>query len=252
MNNELERLDPSRVVAGLAGGDSSIKAAAAQNPSMALEVIATVYILGGASLPVLARALDNTLGLIADPVEACKLLDDHLTQEAQAEMVAIHGDRLSVVVQVADPAVIVAALEFDAAPEFDADGQKKRVLVSASLLVLAWAQNVSNRTDWEEILQQEIGETNLRDLLIAAVYASRLQGADEAGLGISPDQWDDVGLEPTDASDRLQELIASDVLPRFSSLDEAAARKRLRDLRRAFEKDISHEVVVRLLKDIDI
>lgn len=242
--NTLEKYDPKRVVAGLAGGDKNIKAAAAQNPSTALAVIASVHNQGGINLPVLARALDNTLGLIADPAAARELLDAHLTSELQAEMIAVRGDLPSVMVLIVDPEVVVAALELDTAGV----EEDPSTTVSIALLILAWALNAKDREDWHELLQQEIGGATLRDLLIAAVYMDVREKIEE----ITPDMWVDVGLDSIDATDRLQELLNEDSLPNFSNLDVASARKRLRELRLTFEQETSSEAIVALVDKIDI
>ncbi|TAL51356.1 hypothetical protein EPN81_00155 [Patescibacteria group bacterium] len=242
--NALEKYDPLRVVAGLAGGNEDVKSAAAENPGTAVAIIASVHTQGGASLPVLARALDNVLGLIQDR-KARGLLDKHVTPEVQAEMVVVHGDLPSVIIQVADPEVIVAALESDAAQTQEVD---RGHLVSVSFLIRAWARNAKDRNDWLALLEAEIGELILEDLLIAAVYFDAREDVDE----ISPDMWEEVGLDPMDAYERLDELLETDELPRFSELDVAVAGKRLRALRESFQQETSVEALRKLVEDIEI
>lgn len=242
--NPLQRIDPKRVVAGLVADDPAIKGAASESPSTALAVIAQVHTQGGANLPVLARALDQALGLIPDPSEARRLLDQHVTHEVQAEMAAVHGDLPSVLVHVADPTVVVGALELDASKvETDPSG-----ITSVALLIRAWAQNARARDDWSELLEQEIAGTSLYDLLIAAVYTD----AGEDPEAVTPDMWVEAGLDPNDASERLEELLNQDELPRFSALDIAKARTRLRKLRQTFEQESAPAAVRKLVEDIDI
>lgn len=242
--NPLQRIDPKRVVAGLVAGDPVIKGAASQSPSTVLAVIAQVHTEGGANLPVLARALDQALGLISDPSEARRLLDQHVTHEVQAEMAAVHGDLPSVLIHVADPTVVVAALELDASDvESDPSG-----VTSVALLIRAWAQNARERDDWSELLEQVIAGTSLYDLLIAAVYTD----AGEDPEAVTPDMWVEAGLDPNDASERLEELLKQAELPRFSALDIAQARTRLRQLRQTFEQESAPAAVRKLVEDIDI
>lgn len=241
----LQKYDPNRLVIGLASDDEQVKAAAAADPGTALSTISQVHGQGGKRLPVLARALDTVLGLIADPKEARQLLNDHLTPEAQAQMIAVHGDLPSVAVQLADPDVIVAALEIDTDMESLSLGSALRV----SLLIRAWAQNAKDRPDWDELLCREIADSTLRDLLIAAVY----DDADEVESAISADLWKEVGLDPIDSAERLAQLLEEDELPRFTDLDIAEARKRLRELRQTFEKvSDPKKAMDDLSKDVDI
>lgn len=240
--NPLQRMDPKRVIAGLVADDPVIKEAACVSPSTALALIAQVHNQGGANLPVLARALDQALGLIPDLSEARRLLDQHVTHEVQAEMAAVHGDLPSVLVHVADPTVVVGALELDAS-ETDPNG-----ITSVALLIRAWAQNAKDRSDWSELLEQEIAGVVLRDLLIAAVYTD--VGEDEEA--ITSDMWVEVGLDPNDASERLEELLKQDELPRFTELDIATARARLRELRERFQQESAPAAVRKLIEDIDI
>lgn len=239
MKNNLTKFEPKNIIIGLAYGDPAIVAAARENPRTALAVIGNSYSDGQTNLPVLARATDEALGMIANPVEARKVLNQNLLPDAQAEMTAAHSDRLSVILQIADPQVVIAALETDV-------GFGRVSAAEVCFLLMAWATNLKVRPDWEDFLEMEIGNTSLRDLLIAGLFME-VEDVDD----ISPDMWTGLGLDPDADRERLMFLLEEDELPNFGQLEVATAHARLRERAKQFE-DATAGVSHADADDIDI
>src|SRR3989338_127295 len=124
---EMVRRDPARAFAALVNDRNMIKARK------------NIFFPSAQAL-----ALDEILGCIADPKEAKELLNSYLTPEAVAEMIAMMGERPSVVSQVADIQTVLAALEMNLSANQAAS------LIEPYLLLKAWAINLKERSNWEE------------------------------------------------------------------------------------------------------
>jgi hypothetical protein len=230
MGNELARFDghPSQLVRELLRGEESdraaARAAAASSPSTALAILNSGYVSEKIGLPALARATDEVLGLVSNPAQAREMLNQEFGRDAQADLARAHSDLSSVIVQIADPQVVIAALVGDSyAP-------KK---VDVCWLLMAWAANLKDRKDWENLLEMEVAGRTLRDLLIAGVFHEANSDVEE----ITPDMWVKVGLE--EETERLLQMLEEETLPRFSSGEITHARIRLQEQRLAFEDALS-------------
>jgi hypothetical protein len=232
MGNELVKHTSRMIVAALrgCGGEDKaavreeIKAAVRGNPGAALVAIGSMHGDKGSRLPALTQAVEKVLSTIEDREAARRLLDANITPQTQAEMTACMGDLGSDLQMVVGREVILAALEADA-------GFGEAHVVDALFQLSAWARNIKSRPDWNEILEGQINGVSLRDLLISGVYGDANEDPDD----ISPDMWEQVGLDPDEGVERLNLLIEEDTLTTFGELEVAKAQKRLRDMRLAYE-----------------
>lgn len=234
MSTTLQRMNPRALIAGLLGGDSTIKSLVSHDPGTALALVADCEDRQ-LSIPMRAQAIDEVLGLISDPEKARRVLNDHVVPSSQAELVAAHGDLYSVILQVADQEVVLAALAQDAGDDHQ---------VGAALLIRAWAQNLKDREDYDELLQMEVGEYTLYNLLLAAIRSE--------SRSPTPDMWEGVGLDPFEAQQDFEELLASGRLPNINEIDVELARRNLRERGRVFESATSKKVVALLLDEVEI
>ncbi len=203
-------LDPERA--------TEARRAVRENLSNALALLGQGRTNGDLTLAGQSRLFEEILGEIDDPDNAAELVNQNIDAEAAAEMIAVRGDLASVASTVVDADIIMAALLEDAT-------ESPALL---PLLIKAWAIKLLDRSDWEELLEREIGKYTLLDYLIAAIAAE-----DEDP---SADQWVDVGLDPNDAMERLEELRDEKTLPKFSADDAEDAMEILRERRRTFDK----------------
>ena len=222
--NALERFNPEEVIRDLVLGTREIKFGTRGSPGTALAIVASRHSQSGKNLPVLAQALDAVLAQIPDPELARRLLEEHLLPEAQEEMIAIHSDRLSVVVQIASPNQVLAALARDVR-----DGNSS--LATAGLLLRQWAMNLCSRDDWDEILDMEFLDVPLRHLLLAMLFQQAGEDLEE----ITDDIWESIGLDADDSVELLRELLEDDALPTFSELEISQAQALVRMRRASFE-----------------
>lgn len=241
MTRNLQQLSDRKSIALLAGGDRTTRLSLRNDPLSLMESIASVHSRGDLPVPVLARALDETLSFISDAEEAREMLNDHFSPEVQAEFTASHSDLFSCVIQIADPEVVLSALEFDVGSMKYAS--TSGITITVGLLLRAWAANLKERDDWDEILEMEIANTSLRRLLVASVHFD----ADES---VTDDVWVQVGLDPHQADEIFSEMLEEGTLPKYSDLDVAKAQRRLRELRQTFESS-STEALAELEKLVD-
>jgi hypothetical protein len=174
------------------------------------------------SLPAVARAFENTVTVLSEGPDGTTKARDHLAQhmtpELQSEIQERQGDRLTVGLQVVEPEVILAALALDTK-----DTSDKQSLTMAGFYLLAWADSLREREDWQELLQMQVTKDyTLVQLIVAA-----------AGVSGGTDDLDYLGIDLVDLNIDLDEI------PRFTELDVAMAKKHLRELRESYEAESS-------------
>ncbi|MBI2473671.1 hypothetical protein HYV70_03915 [Candidatus Uhrbacteria bacterium] len=239
---------PEVFLVSLLKNPDSVKRLVNQNPGVALAALREVSGSGSLSLSVQARALEEILVHISsNPERVRQLLNDHLTSETQAEMIAVMGDRPSVACQVVGFETLLAALEMDVSKDFSSR-------LEPCLLLRAWAMNLKDRPEWEDELEMEIGGHSLKTWLVFAVFQE--SGCDLETL--TPDMWFEVGLEPDEALEVLQRLEAAaddsvDLWSHwFSELNVAQARQRLRERTQTFEEQTSPSTIRKIAQKMDV
>lgn len=147
-----------------------------------------------------AKALDNIIGIIGDDSKAQVMIEEHVPEAVQVEILSKWGDRPSALAQVASPTVL--ANSFHELLSYDpTDGDGKSAAVAA---IRSLALSNHDRADWDEVLDQLVDEYTIRDLLIAAVSIEVDPTNDD---GLRPlDAWVNVGLDPDESEVRLREL----------------------------------------------
>ncbi len=180
------------------------------------------------AIGVRALALDDLIGTFGNDAVARERIDEKLLPSLQAEILAEWGDRASALAQLASPEAIaqsLAALGRDARNSArsvisdDVDDGYAEAIMAATIRGLAL--QIHNRKDWEEILDQPVGNHTLRDYLVAAVGA-QVQEIEDDGTR-PPDAWADVGLEPFEGDELLRSL-PDDLLSEITAESLLSAR----------------------------
>lgn len=229
-----------------------------EGPAAALTKIATGRRAGTLSLYQQGRDLEDALATVQDQASAAELVDGTIGCEAAAEMAASIGTITGSVTAALLPIkVVVAAILIDTENDDP---------VTAYTQILAWAMNLAGREDWdvtttnadddgeESLLDREVGGYTFRDLLIAAAWETWGQEdlvEDEQvveGDLVSPDSWLLIGLDPTEAEERLRDLLENDGLPRFGFDEVETARQRLRQKRVEAEAQAAATVAANEIK----
>lgn len=205
------------------------------NPSYALTLVDQGRTSGSLSLFVQSRMVEEILGEVSDLSVAREILEMNMSSEATAEILGVRADLPSVLAQLASPEVIIAALLEDVQSGHSPRKKDETTLGFAeiALTLMAWAENLKERPDWEELLDHQVGSEGnytLRNCLLAAVLY-------EAGKmeDLTPGHFEDLGLDPDEALAQLVELVEVDGLPKLTDDDVAEAQKRLRAKRQEFE-----------------
>lgn len=186
-----------------------------EDPVTALQLLSSTSLARGQE----AKALDNIIGAIGDDEKAIELVAEHVTVDLQTEILTAWGDRVSALAQIVDPETLVAAIL-----EISSDAGQVDVAVACAT-IRGLAIQISDRSDWSEVLAHELqNDYTLRDLLIITV-AAEVESVDEdpsddddddqvdkvSSRKRPPDAWVNVGLDPDEAEERLQELGAMNV-----------------------------------------
>ncbi len=192
-------------------GGTALARRVQEDPVSALQLIGSTSLARGQS----AKALDNIIGAIGDDAKAKDLVAEHVTAEVQAEILVAWGDRVSSLAQIADPETLIQAIFRMSHEEGHLD------LAVACATVRGLAMQIHDRSDWDEVLDLELSsDFTLRDLLVIAVAAEvdpvdldpKDAGDDDeddetSSQGARPaDAWVNVGLNPDEAEERLEEL----------------------------------------------
>lgn len=189
------------------------------NPVTALQAIAS----GAIAHP--ARALDNVIAAIGDDAKARELVNEHVTAADQASLLSDWGDRISALAQLASPEAIVEGIRKICQDWVGKDDDAETEIAIVSAVIRGLALQISDRKDWDEVLDQEIGGHTLRDYLIACIAADveAVPADDGIDVEFNPDAaeeaeavarharrpadvWVNVGLDPDSAEERLLEL----------------------------------------------
>lgn len=221
-----------------------------QNPVAAIQCLES----GGAGLTAKgnADALDEVIGAIGDDTRATQLIADHMTSGRLVELMAAQGELGSAVILVADPNLVIQAIMEDIGSGAVGDD------ANSLYCLRAWALKLKDRKDWDEILEHEILDRPLFDWLVWAswlwlgcpdlVFFRTNEDRDMEGKIIEPDEdeeeeeesnapvgdsvvyrqllalFEEVGLDCTEAENRLRKLHDSDELKSFGEEELLEAR----------------------------
>jgi len=158
-------------------------------------------------------ALDEVVGVIPDPAEARRLMESHLTYDRAEELLRGRGDLPSTAAMLVGKETIVRVI---AADIDGTEGEAEKMF-----RIFVWAEKLKDRDDWDEILEERIGEQTIRWHLIMFIWnragcpneGAEDEGAeegdplsDEVGFG----EYADVGLDPFEARQALVAYLAND------------------------------------------
>ncbi len=170
-----------------------------------------------------SKVVDNVIGAIGNDELTKGQLQEHIAMADQASMLVAWGDRPSCLSWLASPEAILLSIRTQCeASRSDADTRDDRVAVAAAV-IRGLALQLHERSDYDEILEQELGDYTLHDLLVVAVAVMNPRSAerdishdDEDGAdderdhehvdGRLRDNWILVGLDPDEAEERLRTL----------------------------------------------
>lgn len=170
-----------------------------------------------------SKVVDNVIGAIGNDAVAKEKIHEHIAMADQASMLVAWGDRPSSLSWLASPEAILLSIRTQCEDgRTDEDTRDDRVALAAAV-IRGLALQLCERADYDEILDQELGDYTLRDLLIAAVAVMVPRSAerdisndDEDGAdderdhehtdGRLRDNWILVGLDPDEAEERLRTL----------------------------------------------
>ncbi len=182
------------------------------------------------------KGAGTVLDLIVDELEAedaCKLMDEHLTEQQQVELIASFSDRGSSTAIVAVMERVIKAMLHDIQQTIELSDEPLDAGDSTyftSEILLGWAQKLSYRDDFEEMLDVDMGDYTFKEYIALAVWLTN--GAPKSRSGITDlvaGSFDDFGIEDDDGVEILVRLVPE--LGRqgfkFSSKRIARAQKRL-------------------------
>lgn len=192
---------------GLGGREARETAVAVirENPGVALEV------LGRGNAGLVGIGASNVLDVIAENMKPKDFREEFggcISDERRHILLAGRADLFSSAVMVASQEDVIASL-IESIGLSDPDRDPGADDVSMMLLMVrSWAMKLMEREDYEEILEQMIGKFTLRQHLLFAVCMNH-GGFDGslASLDVSPDMFEEVGLNPDEARDELAELM---------------------------------------------
>jgi hypothetical protein len=174
-------------------------------------------------------------------------MEDHLTPDVRAELMAERGDLPSVAAYVASAKDVIAAIMADF---LDPEAEPGSVDVAVTLR--SWAMKLKDRSDWKQILDAKIfGSHTIRWFLLMdlwneagrpRVLNQREPEADETledfvrdsfDQDLSTGSFEDVGLDWERDLDRLRQLVQVNDVAFFDSmmLKQAAMKRTRRKLR---------------------
>lgn len=189
-----------------------------------------------------ANALDEVIGAIGDDMRATQLIAEHMTPSRLVELMAAQGELGSAVILVADPDLVIQAMMEDIGSGAFGDD------ANSLYCLRAWALKLKDRKDWDEILEREILDRSLFDWFVWAswlwlgcpdlVFFRTNEDRDLDGEIREPDEdeeeeesntpvgdsvvyrqllalFEEVGLDCTEAENRLRKLHDSDELKSF-------------------------------------
>lgn len=135
--------------------------------------------------------MDEIVGQIEDPEVAQQLIADHISDGYTEELLAVRGDLPSSAATVVDPYRMVGAMMRDI-------GIGEVDIAARALVFMAWSLKAKDRSDWGEILEMEIEGLTVMDLILLGL---RVEYSD-----LTPDVFEDHGINALDGRERLREL----------------------------------------------
>lgn len=188
-----------------------------------------------------ADALDEVLAEIPDTSAAQDLLEEHMTPARRRFLGTGRGDLPSVfphVVSADDAlAVLVDFFDEDAMTTSMEDPEVGSFLSNpkAYFITRFWALNYMERSDFDALLDYEIGVHTVRDMLLLSCWMTA--GSPRLLRDISPDIYDQVGLECHFGLERLREMFdEADGPPNFTADEVEQARVQLSRRRKEIEE----------------
>lgn len=217
----------------LRGGEEAqeVRLAIRANPSSALQILTN----DNSTLTQKGRAdvLDEILPEFS-VAEARELLSEHFLPEQLAEVIAGRGDLPSSSILIVPMNDAIAAMLHDVqsySQEENTDGDNL-INEGAFILLRAWAYNLQDRNDWDQILKTQVipkttmgkGPFSLSDVLMLIT----LRQYPRTDIREIPgDIFEEMGINPLDAYERLQELKDEAGIPKLSTALLEKARMRL-------------------------
>lgn len=201
-----------------------------QNPVAALQCLESGAI--GLTAKGKADALDEVIGAIGDDTRAAQLVADHMTPSRLVELMVAQRELGSAIILVAGQDLVIQAMMEDIESEIISDD------ANSLYCLRAWALKLKDRKDWDEILEREISDRPLFDWLVWASWLDvgcpdlvlfhtkeeedeEIDDEEEAPVGDSVvyqrllASFDTVGLDCTEAENRLRKLYSLNELKSF-------------------------------------
>ncbi len=180
-----------------------------------------------------ALLLDEVVGQVPNIDECRTLINDHVGEGTQEELLAIRSDLPASAAYVVDKERLVGALLRDI-------GAGEDNIPARCLVFLTWSMKLLDRPDWSEILTMEIDGLSVQDLILLGIATehTRFEEGDdveEALEDITPDVYETHGLNPNEGEERLRELLEGGSA--LSDVDVEYARKALGEARTAAASD---------------
>jgi hypothetical protein len=158
-------------------------------------------------------ALDEVVGLFKNPAQARRLMKSHLTDDRMNELLLGRGDLPSTAATLVEKEAIIRVI---AADIDGTEGETERMF-----RIFVWAEKLKDRDDWDEILDERIGEQTIRWHLIMFIWnraGCPKEGAededaeegDSSGDEIGFGEYADVGLDPFESHWALVAYLAND------------------------------------------
>ncbi len=174
--------------------------------------------------------MEDAIQEIGNDATAISLVGETLLAPDQAGILALWGDRPSAFAQIASPEAISHSIHELCVSGRGKDDTRDDEIAFAAAVIRGLALQIHDRSDWEEVLDQEFGDFTLRELLVAAV-AEQVEEIDDDGSR-PIDAWLNVGLDPEEA-ERIRKGLPEDLFAQVSAENLFRARRTMAERREA-------------------
>lgn len=221
--------------------EDRMRALAKKDPAGALALVSAN---SGIALRKRADLADEFIGEIGDDTKANEFITAHLTEADQAELLIARQDLPAALVLVVNAKIVIDAIRRDIGAL-----ELTEAWYAIAFLLRSWALKLKDRTDWEDLLEEEILDgTPLRNhLLLAAALEIGFFDLEASAKESDPDAdpedeniADDdetkhrhsalfaectrLGLDVGDTEKAIQDLLESGLPLDFTESDIASAR----------------------------
>lgn len=227
---------------------SGLRALVRANPKAALTVLNKPGSETGLSDRGAADVLDAVVGEFGDPDEVRGEIEASVRPQRQVELLRARGDLPSSAADVVDPSVVLTAV-FDEVQEAASyvgslDDGVIDDRVEQQLTLRSWAVKLRDRDDWDEVLEMEVGSWTVFHHLLVAIFLEQRHnivrktdsGARYLALEEIPaDLFDQVGIDPAEAVEVLQEMLDDGQMPDIDDVDVQAIRLAMGEKRKVLD-----------------